>query len=214
MAFPQRIIMGVSPDELGVDPTTGESSFDAYIARMLVFSDPDAKVSQLSAAELRNFTEVLRELAKQAASYTGLPANYLSSSTDNPASAEAIRASESRLVKTVERKQLIFGAAWEAVMRVAHKVMNPGEAIPPAFYRMETAWTDAATPTFASKADAVTKLFANGTGIIPLRQARLSLGFSLAQIEQMERWDSESDPFAGMSLDHTGMPQLSSVPAV
>jgi hypothetical protein len=79
---------------------------------------------------------------------------------------------------------------------------------------METAWCDAATPTFASKADAVVKLFANGTGIIPLRQARLSLGFSLAQIEQMERWDSESDPFAGLSPDHTGMPQLSSVPAV
>lgn len=204
MAVPQRLLFGVSADDLGIvtgSGSDGKGHFDAYLARILAFEDPDAKAMQFNAAELRNFTEVLRELAKQAAAYTGLPPQYLSSASDNPASAEAIRASEARLVKNVERKAMVFGGAWEQVMRVAWKVMHPDEAIPAEFFRMEAAWRDPATPTFASKADAVTKLYANGTGIIPLRQARLDMGYSLAQVDQMENWDKQADPFAGMASD-------------
>jgi hypothetical protein len=100
-------------------------------------------------------------------------------------------------------------------MRVAHQVMSPSEQVPASMFRMETAWRDAATPTFASKADATVKLYANGTGIIPKRQARLSMGYSLAEIQQMERWDQEADPFAAMSPDMIGgSVPLQSVPAV
>jgi len=164
---------------------------------------------QFNAAELRNFVEVLRELAKQAAAITGLPPQYLSSATDNPASAEAIRASESRLVKTVETKARVFGSAWEQAMRVAWQVMNPGEKIPEEYYRLETVWRDPATPTYASKADAAVKLYANGAGIIPLRQARLDMGYTLAQIDQMEGWDESADPFRAMSPSLVALPDVS-----
>ena len=201
MAVPQRLLFGVSAEDLGIVQGQGDGKghFDAYLARILAFDDPDAKAMQFNAAELRNFTEVLRELAKQAAAYTGLPPQYLSSASDNPASAEAIRASEARLVKNVERKAMVFGGAWEQVMRVAWQVMNPDELIPAEFFRLESVWRDPATPTFASKADAVTKLWANGTGIIPKRQARLDMGYTLAQVEQMESWDMNDNPFAGMA---------------
>lgn len=201
MAVPQRLLFGVSPDDIQANQSgDGKGHFDAYLARILAFADPDAKAMQFNAAELRNFTEVLRELAKQAGAYTGLPPQYLSTATDNPASAEAIRASESRLVKLVAAKNRIFGACWEQVMRVAWQIIHPDEILPAEYLRMETVFRDPETPTFAAKADAVTKLYANGTGLIPLRQARLDLGYSLVQVEQMEAWDRAVNPFAGMAV--------------
>src|SRR5690606_21919435 len=194
MAVPQRLLFGVRPEELGVDPETGQALFDGYLARILAFSDHDAKAQQFSAAELRNFVDALDALDKKVAAYTGLPPQYLSTTTDNPASAEAIRASEARLVKAAERKALIFGGALEEAMRVAYKVMNPGSEIPPEMLRMETVWRDPSTPTYAAKADAATKLYANGLGVIPKEQARIDMGYSDTQRRQMRRWDEQEDP--------------------
>lgn len=193
MAVPQRLLFGVKPEDLGVDPETGMSLFDAYLARILAFEDAEAKAQQFSAAELRNFTEALQEIAKQVASYTGLPPQYLSTASDNPASAEAIRSSESRLIKTVERKNKIFGGAWEEAMRVAYKVMKGGD-VPPDYYRMESIWRDPSTPTYAAKADAAAKLYANGAGVIPKERARMDMGYTEAERAEMKKWDEEENP--------------------
>ncbi|MGW6624213.1 phage portal protein [Nocardia sp. NPDC055002] len=203
MAVPQRLLFGVKPEDLGVDPETGQSLFDAYLARILAFEDNDAKAQQFAAAELRNFTGALEELARQAAAYTGLPPQYLASTSDNPASAEAIKASEARLVKNAERKAKIFGGAWEQAMRIAHKVMNPGD-LPPEMYRMETIWRDPSTPTWAAKADAASKLYANGTGVIPKERARIDMGYSVTERKEMKKWDEEEvalDPMSSLYGD-------------
>ena len=197
MAIPQRLIFGVSPQDVGVNPQTGEKLFDAYMAKIMAFEDPDGKAQQFSAAELRNFVEALDALDRKAAAYTGLPPQYLSYSSQNPASAEAIKSSESRLVLKVERKNAIFGGAWEQAMRIAVLAMRG--TVDPEMLRLESVWRDPSTPTYASKADAVTKLYANGAGIIPLTQARLDLGYSIQQIEQMQAWDSESNPMATLA---------------
>jgi hypothetical protein len=197
MAIPQRLIFGVKPEDLGVNPETGEKMYDAYMARILGFEDPDAKAQQFSAAELRNFVDALDALDRKAAAYTGLPPQYLSFSSDNPASAEAIKSSESRLVKKVERKNRVFGGSWEQAMRIAHKVMN-GD-IPSEMYRMETVWADPSTPTYAAKADAAVKLFANGLGVVPKEQARLDMGYSITEREQMRRWDEEENPMGQLA---------------
>src|SRR5690606_27946400 len=104
LAVPQRGLFGGGQDALAAEPEHWQSVIEAYFARIIAVEDSDAHATQFTAAELRNFTEVLQELAKQAASYTGLPPEYLSFNSDNPASAEAIRASETRLVKKCERK--------------------------------------------------------------------------------------------------------------
>lgn len=198
MAVPQRLIFGVKPEDLGVDPDTGQSFFDAYLARILAFEDAEAKAQQFSAAELRNFTDALQEIAKQVAAYTGLPPQYLSTASDNPASAEAIRSAESRLIKTVERKNVIFGGAWEEAMRVAYRVMKGGD-VPPDYYRMESIWRDPSTPTYASKADAASKLYANGAGVIPKERARIDLGYTEAERAEMKKWDEEENPLGLLS---------------
>jgi hypothetical protein len=197
MAIPQRLLFGVRAEDLGVNPETGAKMFDAYMARIMAFDDPDAKAMQFSAAELQNFVSALDALDRKAAAYTGLPPSYLSFSGDNPASAEAIKASEARLVAKVERKNAVFGGAWEQAMRIAHLAMR--SEVPSEMLRLEAVWRDPSTPTYAAKADAATKLYANGMGVIPLRQARLDMGYSLAQIEQMEAWDEQDNPMGSLA---------------
>ena len=192
MAIPQRLIFGAKPKEVGVDPETGQKLFNAYIAGILAFEEENGKAMQFSAAELRNFVDALDALDKKAAGYTGLPPQYLSFSSENPASAEAIKASESRLVKTVERKNKIFGGAWEQAMRVAYRIIKGGD-IPPEYFRMETVWRDPSTPTYAAKADAASKLYANGLGVIPKERARKDMGYSDLEREEMRTWDAEED---------------------
>ena len=189
MAVPQRMLFGVKPEELGVDPNTGQVLFDSYLARIMAFEDESAKAHQFQAAELINFTHALDELAKQAAAYTGLPPQYLSTTTENPASAEAIRAAESRLVKNAERKCKVFGGGWEQAMRVAYKAMNG--SVPTEMWRMETVWRDPSTPTYAAKADAASKLFANGQGVIPRERARIDMGYTIVEREEMKAWDED-----------------------
>ncbi|SUE29599.1 Phage portal protein, SPP1 Gp6-like [Nocardia farcinica] len=214
MAVPQRLLFGVKKEDLGVDPETGQQLFDAYLARILGFEDPEGKAQQFSAAELRNFTEALQEVAKQAAAYTGLPPQYLSVQSDNPASAEAIRASESRLVTECEHKAKLFGGAWEQVMRVAWKVMNGGKDIPPEMYRLEAIWRDPSTPTYAAKADAASKLYANGTGVIPKERARMDMGYTVEERRQMKQWDEEEDPMAQLAgMYAIGRPPTAKPPA-
>jgi hypothetical protein len=205
MAIPQRMLFGVKPEDLGIDPNTGEKLYDAYLARILGFEDPDAKAQQFSAAELRNFVDALDALDRKAAAYTGLPPQYLSTSSDNPASAEAIKSSESRLVKKTERKNKIFGGAWEQAMRVAYMVSKGGE-VPPDMFRLETVWRDPSTPTYAAKADAAVKLYANGMGVIPRERARIDMGYTITERQEMEAWDTAENPMGVLAGMYGGAP--------
>jgi len=208
MAIPQRLLFGVKPQDIGINPDTGQKLFDAYIARILAFEDHEAKAQQFTAAELMNFVSALDALDRKASQYTGLPPQYLSASSDNPASAEAIKAAESRLVKLCERKNLIFGGSWEQAMRIAYRMVKGGD-IPPQYYRMEAIWADPSTPTYAAKADAASKLYASGTGVIPKEQARIDMGYSIETRLQMQEWDKQESAalqLAGMYGAPTGAP--------
>jgi len=187
MAVPQRLLFGVEKEAIiqNQDPA---AQYKAYMAGILSFEDENAHASQFSAAELSNYTGVLQELAKMVASYTGLPPQYLSFSSQTPASAEAIRASESRLVKTCELKGSMFGNVWERVMRLGLLVIDG--SIPDEYRRIEAILSDPATPTYAAKADAATKLV-GGKPIIPVEQARIDMGYTPEQRANMKLMDEE-----------------------
>lgn len=195
MAIPQRYLFGVEKNEIAGTGTHREVT-EAYMARILAFENESGRAGQFTAAELRNFTDALQELAKHVASYTGLPPQYLSFQSDNPASAEAIRSAESRLVKKCERKARMFGGSWEQVMRLAKRVM--GQDVEREFDRLETVWRDPSTPTFAAKADAVMKLYANGAGIIPREYARIEMGWSEEVRKDMAKMD-DAEPVARLN---------------
>lgn len=147
---------------------------------------PVPDIKQLPASELRNFHDTLSTLARIGAGLCDLPPHTLGFGvSDNPASADGIRASEGDMVARVERHQVARGNGYERVMRLAMAVegRDPAEAT-----GLETVWRSAATPTQASKADAAVKTY--GAGISDLRQARVDYGYSLTTIEAMEERDA------------------------
>lgn len=140
------------------------------------------KVGQFTAAALDNFHNSIKQLATIAASLYGLPPHYMGYSSENPASADAIRSAEARLVKRAERRQRTFGGSWERAMRIALAVMgrDPSEA-----NGLETVWRDAATPTKAAQADAAVKMVQ--AGVIDAEQAQEDAGYTQTQRDAMAR---------------------------
>jgi hypothetical protein len=173
LAVPTRAVLGATESDFVDQDGNALPAWEAYIGRFLALGNEQAKLQQLPGADLRNFTEVINHYAQLVASVTGLPPQYLGQSTVNPASADAIRSSESRLVKRAERRARAFGETWERVMRLALRVMGDADS---AAQRLETVWRDPATPTYSAKADAVVKLFQSG--VLPQEAAWEQMGFS------------------------------------
>lgn len=162
---------------------------------------PEPDIKQLPASDLRNFHETLNTLGRIGAGLCGLsPHTFGFGVSDNPASADGIRASENDLVARVERIQIARGNGYERVMRLAMAVegRDPASAT-----GMETQWRSAATPTQAAKADAATKMYASGEGLADKHQARVDYGYSATTIKAMEEREAAraSDPALAGAVD-------------
>lgn len=190
MALPTRYVFGVSEGDMK-DASTGEpvTKWEAYMGRFNALGDEQAKVTQLPAADLRNFTETLNAYARLVSSTTGMPPHFLGLSSENPASADAIRSSEARHVKRAERKCKVVGGAWEEVMRLGMLVVDG--TVPDEAKRMEAMFSDPATPTYAAKVDGVVKL--SGAGLLPKEAAWEELGYSPEKRRRLAAM-SEADP--------------------
>jgi hypothetical protein len=173
LAVPQRYVLGATQTDFVDQDGKPIPAWEAYIGRFLALGNQEAKIGQLPGADLRNFTEVINHYAKLVASVTGLPSHFLGMTTENPASADAIRSAEARLVKRAERRARAFGEGWERVMRLALRFVGDDDT---AARRLETVWRDPSTPTYAAKADAVVKLYT--AGLLPQEAAWEQMGFS------------------------------------
>lgn len=191
LAVPQRYVLGASREDFVNDKGEPVPAWEAYIGRILALGNEDAKVGQFSSADLRNFTEVINAYARIVSALSGLPPHFLGLSTDNPASADAIRSAEARLVKRAERRARAFSGAWEQAMRLGMLLID-GQARPESA-RLEAVWRDPSTPTYAAKADAVAKLVA--AGILPVSIAWEELGYSPEKRRKLADASSD-DPLA------------------
>jgi hypothetical protein len=127
---------------------------------------PEPKVGQFAPASPAPYLDQIRGYAQLLAAEAGIPASYLGFTTDNPASADAIRAGEARLVKRAERRQVVFGRAWLEVARLALMVRD-GNSTLPDLTSITSRWRDAATPTRAAAADEALKLTSGDNPILP-----------------------------------------------
>lgn len=127
---------------------------------------PEPKVMQFDPASPAPYLDQVKGYATLLAAEAGIPPAYLGFQTDNPASADAIRAGEARLVKRAERRQVSFSRAWLEVGRLALLVRDG--VIPEEFdMSVSTRWRDAATPTRAAAADEAIKLTSGDRPILP-----------------------------------------------
>jgi len=180
-AMPRRWATGMSRDDFADENGQPLGAMSSLAGRLWVNESETVKYGQFPEAQLSNFHETINVLARLVAALSGLPPAFLGLATDQPPSADAIRASEARLVKRAERRQRAFGEAWERVMRLVLLVRDG--SLDPRTRGLETVWRDPATPTYAQKADAVVKLHA--AGLLPTEQAWEDLGYSAAQRARM-----------------------------
>jgi hypothetical protein len=163
---PQRIGLNVDDsmfEDEGGNPVSPWTSIMGRVWNIPANEDgqPAPDVKQFSPASPAPYLDQVQGYANRVASEAGIPATYFGIHTANPASADAIRAQESRLVKRAERRQSSFGRSWLEVGRLALMVRDG--SLPDDYdTAVSTKWRDAATPTRAASADEATKLIASG----------------------------------------------------
>jgi hypothetical protein len=120
-SFPQRYITGLANDS-----EDGEDVFEAWKATMSSFiaftKDEDGdtpKLGQFSQQSMSPYTEQLRTFAALFSGETGLTLDDLGFVTDNPSSADAIKAAHESLRLTARKAQKTFGSGFLNVGYVA-----------------------------------------------------------------------------------------------
>lgn len=162
---PQRFALGAEESVFQDADGNNLNPWSVIQGRMLAIPYNEAEgvmpqVGQFSANSPLPYFEQIRALAQMLAAETAIPASYLGFQTDNPASADAIRQMEARLIKRAERRQRQFGRTWTEVARLALLVRDG--VIPEEASQLRPVWRDASTPTRAAAADEAVKLISAG----------------------------------------------------
>lgn len=176
MGFPLRTVVGEKI--LKDDDGNTLPPFEAMADSVGQFENPNVKLEQFDAADLKNLS--VEEHVKQLAAICKTPAHYLIADMVN-LSADAIRAAEASLVSKVNNHKTSLGEAWEQVLRLGGLMLdNPVDLSP----RAELLWEDHEARSMAERADAAVKL----KDILPWQPlAEKVLG---ATQEEIARWES------------------------
>ena len=161
-SFPQKYITGLSQDTEELD------IWKATISSLLTFTkDEDGeapKLGQFSQQSMSPYTEQLRTFASLFAGETGLTLDDLGFVTDNPSSAEAIKASHENLRLSARKAQKTFGSGFLNVGFLAACVRDQYEYRRQQFYLTKAVWD----PVFEPDAAMLSGI---GDGINKINQA-------------------------------------------
>ena len=170
---PQKWAIGLEAEDFGIDADAPVAvrrtqGWNAATGSLLVAppnEDGDAvSLGQFKSEGPSAFWETVKYLAQMTANEAGLPESYLGFATENPASADAIRAHEYRLVQKCKAR-LDMGSWASREVALLSLLLRDGDVDFDAFRSVSTAWEDVETPTKAASADAAMKLV--GAGIMP-----------------------------------------------
>lgn len=150
--------------------------------RAMISENDQAKFGQLQAADLAGYEASVRIILGQIMATSTLPGHYIGVLTDNPTSADAMRAAEASLTARAEQRQATFGRAWEQVAKLMIAVRDGRD--PALIDDVRVKWADAATRSVAQEADAVVKLFQ--AGLLPSSYALQKLGYPADEIAVIE----------------------------
>ena len=146
-SFPQKWITGLSQDTEDLD------KWKASIASVLTFTkDEDGgspHLGQFTQQSMSPFTEQLRTFAALFAGETGLTLDDLGFVTDNPSSADAIKASHENLRLAARKAQKTFGSGFLNVGFLAACVRDQYTYQRRQFYLTKAAWDPVFEPDAA-----------------------------------------------------------------
>jgi hypothetical protein len=188
---PQRYALGVQSGDFVDADGNPLPAWEAYFNAIWANKNPDIKVGQFSASDLKNFETQLTMYGRLAGSVTLLPTRYFGLTTTNPPSADAIRAEEAQLVKFVERQNAQVGSVIGWTSALALRFAN-GEWVDGS--RIAVEWHDPSTPTVAQREDALMKR--RSVGVLSREGYWDELGWTLQRKQKEQEYlDKEaSDP--------------------
>lgn len=150
--------------------TSAESPFkdsdDLWIAEQA-----EAKFGQLSGADLAGYETGVNLIVQQIMAISGLPGHLVGVTTSNPATAEALRASEVALTSRAQSRIRVFDKPLEWAVRLMVAV---DAGVSPDRVEASIQWADPATRSIAQEADAAVKLAQQD--IISTDEARARVG--------------------------------------
>lgn len=188
-SVPQKYVLGMSRGDFVDGQGNPIPAWEAYFNAIWANANKDAKVGQFSASDLSNFHKTVEHYGALLTGVYGLPPRYVGLSTVNPAAEGAIRAEEARLILNVEKKSALAGDGWGWVMGLSER-FRTGEWVTGS--RIKVDWFDPGTPTYAQRADALTKMYANGQGVLSREGVWEELGWSEARMQrERERFRSQ-----------------------
>lgn len=203
---PQRYVLGASEEAFTDSDGNPLNAWSVIQGRLqgIPYNDEDGvmpTVGQFSANSPTPYFDAIRAYAQIMAAETAIPASYFGFQTDNPASADAIRQMEARLVKRAERRQKQFGRTWVEVAKLALLVRDG--ALPAEANAIRPIWRDASTPTRAAAADEAVKLITAGvfTPDSDVVYNRLGLTDSDKQVLKEEKGASQANQLVSNLLN-------------
>ena len=167
--------------DIAGEPTMREINPIPEGHRAMISENEQAKFGQLASADLAGYEASVRVILGQIMAVSTLPSHYVGVFTDNPASADALRAAEASLTARAEARQATFGRSWEQVARLMIAVRDGRD--PNMIDDVRVHWADAATRSVAQEADAVVKLYT--AGLLPASYALTKLGYSDDEIAKI-----------------------------
>lgn len=190
--IPRMWMTGVAKGEFVDEDGKPIPQFEAYFDAIQTLTNANAKIGQLTAADLKNFETAMTVYGKQAATVTGFPARYFGLTTTNPPSADAIRADEAELIRSVEDQNDEVGMTVGWAGALAYEFAT-GQEVTGNLVRVD--WFDPATPTVAQREDALAKR--RQAGVLSREGYWDELGWSDARKDKERRYlreEAENDP--------------------
>ena len=192
---PQRWFKNMDPEQLGFEETDSpwdrvNKGYKAAMNRVVIMppneegDKAEPSTGQYTPASPAPYIAELEMLSKLVAAQAGIPVSHFGFATQNPPSADAIAALESRHVKIAERRQSTFGHVLvHDVAYIIQSILDGKPADPEFIASISAKWVPAGTPTPAAAADAAIKLkdlVAEGSEVL-LERA----GFTRTQIQRI-----------------------------
>ena len=123
MALPQRWASGIEVQYN--DDGSPKAPFQPGIDRVWIAEHPEARFGQFEPAQLGTYVEIQEAFRREIARISGIPMYYLLQTGQFP-SGDALRMAEARLISRCQRKQGVFGNAWESLIEFALRIEGRG----------------------------------------------------------------------------------------
>jgi len=209
--IPRMFMTGVKRGDFIGEDGKPIPQFEAYFDAIHMLSDANAKVGQLTAADLKNFDTAIDLYGRQAAIVTGFPARYFGMITANPPAEGAIRADEATLTRSVEEQNEQVGTTlgWVGALALRFATGNWVQG-----NRVAVDWFDPGTPTVSQREDALAKRRA--AGVLSREGYWDELGWSEARKAKERAYlqaEAQEDMFAQWTVQKDATDPVSSADA-